>query len=145
MAYSYDEVIRSQVETWQAEYAAANAEMERCRTIEEPGAMHEAITRMYRAEQNLITLNSKIHGMQRAAQAQYSSGANFEGMKRHQVELARKFGLNADEAAIALASTSDPNVDDHTRMRDYYEGRQRRNEWRAAGNLDEIDMQGRRR
>ena len=138
MAWTYDQIVADEAQVWQAEYAAANAEMERARQFEDVDALRDATSRMYRAEQNLMTLNSKVQMMQRAAQRPMVD-AEFAGLKPHQQQLAAKLGLTGAEAEHALNSTSDPSIDDATRMQDYARGKARRDEWRAAGHWDEVE------
>jgi hypothetical protein len=94
---------------------------------------------MYRAEQNLMTLNAKVEATRRAQQAQPAQ--SYGDLLPHQVQLAAKHGLTVAEAEHALKSTSDNRIDDATRMADYARGKAKRDAWRATGAWDEVDVQ----
>jgi hypothetical protein len=100
MAWTYDQIVADEAQMWDAEYRAANAAMEHARVIEDIDALRDATSRMYRAEQNLLTLNAKVESARRAQQAA-PLPASFEGLSRDQVQLAVKNGLTGEEAKIA--------------------------------------------
>jgi hypothetical protein len=140
MAWSYEQIVAAEAEKWNAEYAAGNAAMEQARLTEDEYALREATERMYRAEQNLMTLNAKVEATRRAQQRPMGD-VEFAGLKPHQQQLAAKFGLTGAEMEHALKSTSDPSIDDATRAADYARGKQKRDAWRATGAWDEVDVQ----
>ena len=140
MAWSYEQIVAAEAEKWNAEYAAGNAAMEQARLVEDEYALREATERMYRAEQNLLTLNAKVEATRRAQQAQMP--ASFEGLTREQTRLALMTGLTGEQAQIALNASADPRLDDADKMQLYREGLDKYRDWRAAGNKDDFDLQG---
>jgi hypothetical protein len=143
MAWSYLQIIEDQLESAQADRLAINADLERARCAEDLEGVREAAARMRDNDAWFASINNAAMNLQRQQQPQ--PGQNYGDLLPHQVQLAQKHGLTVAEAEHALKSTSDNRIDDATRMADYARGKQKRDAWRAAGNLDEVDYQGRRR
>jgi hypothetical protein len=140
LAYSYEQILQAQFEVAQAENASANAALEDARLREDPHDVQAAVDRLVANNNVVQQLNQAAAQMQRQQQAPQVDAA-YAGLKPHQQQLAAKLGLTGAEAEHALVSTSDPRIDDATRMQDYARGKQKREAWRATGAWDEIDVQ----
>jgi hypothetical protein len=143
LAFDYRDIIVDKHERLQAQRQQALLELEIARQREDTDGTR------YAADQ-IIAIDGEIERVHRTANAyvnqqQPRMPADFEGLARHQVQLAAKHGLTGEETKIALGATQDPTWDDSEKIAAYARGKERYREWRAAGNLDEADYQGKRR
>ena len=137
MAWTYQQILEQRYADVQAEQAEINAAIERARVYEDVEGLNVAIERHDANQSRLQSLNNAALAMQRTQQ----QPASYEGLTREQTRLAKKNGLSAEEAQIALNTTNAPELDDADKMVLYSEGKQKYQEWRAS-NPDERDFQG---
>jgi hypothetical protein len=140
MAWTYTDIIKSRYADVEAEQASINSEIERARIYEDNDALAAALERHDSNQVRLQSINNAVSAMQRVQQPQTSGYG--DGFKRGQPEIGNRYGFSPDELSIAMNITSDPHVTDEQKAQMYYEGRKRHRDWRAAGNLDESDLQG---
>lgn len=132
MAFDYSAIMQAQYERIEADHAAAVAELEQARYIEDSAGTHAAATRILQLDAERSAL------AQRANQfiAQQQAGPMIPGsedMPRRDVELCRKYGVTPNELGIAKNWTSDPKLSDDAKVQGYIEQRQRYRHARATG------------
>jgi hypothetical protein len=127
MAWSYEALAQSEIESLTAEDAAARAELERCRLAEDPHGARAALDRIYAVDYQVTSLNQRIQNMQRS-QAQQAPNP---------------YGLSKDERDIA-AQHPDPGMSVDAKERLYAYNKQRYQNLRGSGYRDELDLQGKR-
>jgi hypothetical protein len=145
LAYTYQQILAAQYEVAQAENASANAALEDARLREDPHDTQAAVDRLIANNNVVQQLNQAAVALQQQQQAPMID-ASFAGsdLKRHQIQIAQKFGLTGEEMAVAINATTDPSYDDAEKARKYAEGKERLRALRAGGYRDEADYQGRR-
>jgi hypothetical protein len=140
MAFDYRDIIVDKHERLQAQRQQALLELEIARQREDTEGTR------YAADQ-IIAIDGDIERINRTANAYVNSQqprmpADFAGLTREQTRLAVKAGLTGEQAQIALNMTQDRRLDDADKFQLYSEGLAKYRDWRAAGNLDESDLQG---
>jgi hypothetical protein len=141
MAWDTPDVLKARYNDLLVEQQEIVEDFHRARLAEDAAALGAAMDRHdlnATQQQSVINVWNTLQRQQQAPQPT----ASYEGLTREQARLAMKQGLSGEEALVAINATSDPRLDDADRMQMYAEGRTKYREWRAAGNKDEFDLQG---
>jgi hypothetical protein len=142
LAYSYEQILRAQYEVAEAENASASAALEDARLREDPNDVQLAVDRLVANNNTITQLNQAAMTMQRQQQPQRQPAGFGDDIRRDHVELARQYGLDANEIGVAVGWTSDPMMSDEVKVKRYCENKHRLRQMRADGSYR--DDQGRR-
>jgi hypothetical protein len=142
VAFTYEQILQDKYERHQAEVAEANAELERARLQEDDYSTRAAADRLNQLNLERRSMDEIANNYVASQQPQAPAGA--DGLSRRDVDLARRFGLSANEIGIAKGWTSDANLTDEAKVKEYVQQRQRYQQARRDGSYRD-DQAGRSR
>jgi hypothetical protein len=131
MAFTYEDTLKDQWQILEAERAEALAEYERARTSEDALGVREAGRAILRIDNEKAALAQVANRLVARQQPPPPVGA--DDLSRRDVDLASRYGLSAQEVAIAKGWTSSPSLSDEDRVKTYIEQRQKYRQQRASG------------
>jgi hypothetical protein len=146
MAWDNDEeILRARYKDLQLEQAAIAADYQRAKLEEDGEALAAVIERHDANYMRFQSLNNAALQMQRGQAQQIDASFAGSDLKPSQIDLARKYGLTADQMGAAIAATSDPRIGDAERAMSYRQNLDKMRAMRASGQYtDAADLQGRR-
>jgi hypothetical protein len=133
LAYSYQDILRSQFETLQADRAQANGELEAARLNEDAEGVNAAVERIYANDARMRSLNDAAMQMQRAQQAPQPAAGFGDDVREEHVELAQRYGLSPQQIGVAVNWTTDPHISDETKVKRYIENTHKLARMRQTG------------
>jgi hypothetical protein len=133
MAYSYDDILRSQAQRLEALRAEKLAELEAARVNEDAERVTYAADAILELDGQYERLAKRANAYVAQQQPQPAQLAGADELSRRDVELATKYGLTSAEIGVAKGWTSDPKMSDEARVQGYVTQRQRYRVMRQTG------------
>jgi hypothetical protein len=138
-----EDALNAQYQRYSAMRAQAAADVQAAMSTGDWEAQCDASDRLLACDQGLAGLNNYANMILRQQQTILADFAGSD-LRPHQIALAQKFGLTANQMGAALAATGDNRVSDAERAQSYRQNLDRLNSLRAGGYRDEADVQGKR-
>jgi hypothetical protein len=131
MPFDYSDIMQAQFERIESDHAQAVAELEAARNIEDVHGTHQAATRILELDAQRAALAQRANQYVSRQAAPMMPGS--ENMSNKDLDLCRKYGVSPNELGVAKGWTSDPKLDDESRVQQYAANRARYQHARATG------------
>jgi hypothetical protein len=131
MAFSHEDILREQYQRIANAQAELNAELEAGRVAEDAFRVNNAADQILVLDQQRAALDVRANHFIASQQPQAPAGA--DALSRRDVDLARRYGLSANDIGVAKGWTSDPNLSDEEKVKTYVQQRQRYQQARRDG------------